>query len=75
MPLFLSSLFYEKIDGMIYIYDYGNWWQFRYDDQLVLNKLGVVRALIFLRNLFCEYIKSVIFTLDIDMSIYLAING
>ena len=44
MPFLLSLLFYEKIDGMRYIHDYDNWWQFRYDGQQVLNKLGAVRA-------------------------------
>lgn len=29
---------------MRYIHDYDNWWQFRYDSQRILNKLGRVRA-------------------------------
>lgn len=29
---------------MRYIHDYENWWQFRYEQQLVMNQLGRVRA-------------------------------
>lgn len=29
---------------MRYIHSYDNWWQFRYDSQLIMNELGRVRA-------------------------------
>lgn len=29
---------------MRYIHDYDNWWKFRYDSNLIMNKLGQVRA-------------------------------
>lgn len=29
---------------MLYIHDYDNWWQFRYDTNQIINKLGLVRA-------------------------------
>lgn len=29
---------------MLYIHDYDNWWQFRYDSGLIVNELGRVRA-------------------------------
>ena len=29
---------------MLYIYDYDNWWQFRYDSMRIMNELGRVRS-------------------------------
>lgn len=29
---------------MLYIHDYANWWQFRYDSSLIMNELGRVRS-------------------------------
>jgi len=40
----IASIFVSKLDGMLYIHDHDNWWQFRYDSLRIMNELGRVRS-------------------------------
>ena len=40
----IASIFVSKLDGMLYIHDHNNWWQFRYDSLRIMNELGRVRS-------------------------------
>lgn len=40
----IASIFVSKLDGMLYIHDHDNWWQFRYDSLRIMNELGRVRT-------------------------------
>ena len=40
----IASIFVSKLDGMLYIHDHDNWWQFRCDSLRIMNELGRVRS-------------------------------
>jgi Uncharacterized conserved protein len=40
----IVSIFVKKLNAMLYIHDYDNWWQFRFDSLRIMNELGRVRS-------------------------------